>query len=254
MPYRFSSHSIIRRKFINGAALAACASFASFASLALATPSAIFAQDVKVSKPTTPASATVVQQIESMPAIPKTPAMVLEVLEVIPFELTKPYEHTMRKERPSVTRGHVMVIRSTNAMVMPRQVAEPVLLAGDARGGQTAERVSSGNDAELLVIVLPEWTVVGDDGVTRVVDPLSTRLYFATPELPERVDLAWIKSEGVKADAAGLAATLPTVAPSSVTPRRQFEDRTALGRLLADLLERHTPTDKDRIEALRAAN
>lgn len=239
---------------------------ATLASLLLLAPNALFAQVVQVSKPASPSSApssapsstpapiTAAQQVESMPAIPKTPAMVLEVLEVIPFELAKPYEHSMRKERPSVTRGHVLVIRSTNAMVLPRQVAEPVLLAGDARGGQTAERVSSGNESDLLVIVLPEWTVAGDDGVERPVDPMSTRLYFATPELPERVDLAWIKAEGVKADSVGLAKSLPTVAPAPVAPRRQFEDRTALGRLLADLMERHTPADKDRIDALRAAN
>ena len=62
--------------------------------------------------------------------------MVTEVLEAIPFELANSYVHNMRKDVVTVTRGHVLVIRAPKAFLVPRQLADSVLLVG----AQTAER------------------------------------------------------------------------------------------------------------------
>lgn len=185
------------------------------------------------------------RQIQGMPKVPTTPAAVLEVVASVPFVLDKPYQHGMRKVRHEVTRGHVLVLRCDPRYLLRRQTAEPVLVAG----AETAERINIGFDAGVLVTVVPEWREKGADGIERPVDPLTTPIYFATPELPERVDAAWIAAEAVKARAAGIA--VPPIATDARSPERRFADRDALNRFLADLVERHAPGERECAAALR---
>ncbi|MFM7261043.1 MAG: hypothetical protein ACKO3W_10610 [bacterium] len=217
-----------------------------YAGLALVLSSATVAaaQTQEVAPPSKPP----VQQ-RGMPAMPLTPAAVAELVEVIPFELATSFEHNMRKDRASYTRGHVLVIRAPEPYLVPRQVAEPVLLVG----GQTAERINTGVGTGLLVVVVPEWTERAADGTERAGDPAAARIWFASPELPERVDAAWIEAEETKARAAGVVAQAPRAATFSPSKTVKVADRNALGRVLADVVERHAPQESDRIEALRAA-
>lgn len=191
-------------------------------------------------------------QEEGMPAMPVTPASVTAVVEVIPFKLEKPYEHNMRKDRVQVTRGHVVVLRAPKPYLVARQVAEPVLLVG----AQTAERINVGDVSGVLLVVVPEWSERGADGVLRAGEPLSARMIFATPELPERVDAAWISRELTKADAANIPPSIgrtSAVVPGFTASRAlALVDRDALSRVLADLVERYSPNETDRIAALRA--
>lgn len=184
-------------------------------------------------------------QIEGMPKVPATPASVLEVVAAVPFVLDAPYTHDMRKDRRDVTRGHVLVLRCDPAYLLRRQVAEPVLVAG----AETAERVNIGVDSGLLVVLVPEWKAKGNEAVERAVDPLTTPIYFASPELPERVDAAWIAAEGAKAQAAGIAPA-PIAADARAASAR-FADRDALNRFLASVVERHAPTEVECVAALR---
>lgn len=188
-------------------------------------------------------------QVQGMPSVPATPAMVTEVLEAIPFELANSYVHNMRKDVVTVTRGHVLVIRAPKAFLIPRQLADSVLLVG----AQTAERCNVGYESGVLVVVVPQTSEVGSDGVTRVADPLRSRIYFASPELPERVDAAWIAAEAAKADAAKLPATC-AVNARALNGARTFDDRDALGLLIADLIARYAPDELERAEALRAVD
>ena len=159
------------------------------ANAALSLSSGALAQEVA------PALANPVAQEVHFPAMPATPALVTEVLAAIAFEVAAPYEHNMRKDRMMVTRGHVLVLRAPSALLVARQVAEPVLLVG----AQTAERINrgftAGKDSGVLIVLVPEWTERGADGVEHAGNPLASRIYFASPELPERVDAAWIASE-----------------------------------------------------------
>jgi hypothetical protein len=211
--------------------------------LAATVASAVRAQSQEVLPPAKPA-----QQVQGMPAMPATPASATELVEVIPFELAKPFEHNMRKDRVEYTRGHILVIRAPEAYLVPRQVAEPVLLVGQ----QTAERINTGLGTGLLVVVVPEWIERAEDGTETAGDPASARIWFATPELPERVDAAWIEAEGAKAVAAGVVAQAPRTGSFAAAKRVNLADRDALGRTLADVVERHAPQESDRIDALRA--
>jgi predicted lipid-binding transport protein (Tim44 family) len=120
-------------------------------------------------------------------------------------------------------------------------------------GGQTAERIAADLDSGLLVVLVPEWTERAKDGTERAGDPLSSRIVFATPELPERVDAAWIEAEQRKAADAGIAPRAR--AAGEPDPLRvEARDRDALGRFLADILERYAPGESDRIRDLRATS
>ena len=185
-----------------------------------------------------------------MPAMPVTPAAAAELIEVIPFELAQPFTHSMRRERPEYTRGHVLVLRAPEAYLVPRQVAEPVLLVG----GQTAERINAGYASGFLIVVVPEWRERGADGVERAGDPSTARIWFASPELPERVDAAWIDAAAASASKAGLAAAAPRVAGFAPAKAERFENRDALGRFLADIIAKRSPSETDVIDTLRATN
>ena len=214
---------------------AACAAFIA--------SNSTFAQEV-----TAPTKAPA--QEVGMPAMPATPAAAAELVEVIPFELTQSFTHSMRRERPEYTRGHVLVLRAPEAYLVPRQVAEPVLLVG----GQTAERINAGYASGFLIVVVPEWRERGADGVERAGDPSTARIWFASPELPERVDAAWIDAAAASASKAGLAAAAPRVAGFAPAKAERFENRDALGRFLADIIAKRSPSETDVIDTLRATN
>lgn len=218
----------------------------SLASLALWTAATSLAAPPAVPQDVKPSTARPVQ-IEGMPKVPSTPAPVLEVVEVVPFVLDASYTHDMRKDRHEVTRGHVLTLRCDPAYLLRRQVAEPVLLVG----AETAERINIGFESGLLVVIVPEWKVRGDDGVERAVDPTTAPMFFATPELPERVDAAWIAAEGKKAQAAGIAPA--PVAAAARGAAQSFADRDALNRFLAGVVERHAPAEGECAAALRGA-
>lgn len=203
----------------------------------------------EVTAPTKDSAKAPTQQV-GMPAMPATPAAAAELIEVIPFELAQPFTHSMRRERPEYTRGHVLVLRAPEAYLVPRQVAEPVLLVG----GQTAERINAGYASGFLIVVVPEWRERGADGVERAGDPSTARIWFASPELPERVDAAWIDAAAASASKAGLAAAAPRVAGFAPAKAERFENRDALGRFLADIIAKRSPSETDVIDTLRATN
>ena len=209
--------------------------------------SSTFAQEVTA--PTKDSAKAPTQQV-GMPAMPVTPAAAAELIEVIPFELAQPFTHSMRRERPEYTRGHVLVLRAPEAYLVPRQVAEPVLLVG----GQTAERINAGYASGFLIVVVPEWRERGADGVERAGDPSTARIWFASPELPERVDAAWIDAAAASASKAGLAAAAPRVAGFAPAKAERFENRDALGRFLAGIIAKRSPSETDVIDTLRATN
>jgi len=204
--------------------------------------SPLLAQDAAPRDTASPAK----QQVVGMPALPATPAAPIELVEVVPFELATPYEHNLRRDRHEVVRGHVVVVRAAPAYLVRRQVAEPVLIAGRS----TVERVNIGMATGLTVAIVPEWRERGADGVERAGDLRASRVFFASPELPERVDAAWIEAETRKAEAAGVPAA-PRLAKGAVQELRRFADRDALNRFLADLVERHAPDEAETAQALR---
>lgn len=145
-----------------------------------------------------PAQDPPVQAPSDLVPVPTTPASPIAIVAVQPFTIAQPYRHRFRKDGADFTGGHLLVIRAEAGFVQPRQVAEPVLCVGS----QTAERLWSDPAKGLIVAIVPSWIERADDGSERPGDPAVDLVWFASPELPERVDAAWIAAERTRAEAA----------------------------------------------------
>ena len=167
------------------------------------------------------------------PAIPATPAAIDGVVYSRAFTLEQGYNFAWNKERPLVTSGTILVLKVNPDLVIPRQVAEPVLYVGN----QTAQRVNFGNESGHVIAIVP-----GD------VDLSQSPIWFGTPELPERVDAATIKAERAKADAAGikpLSAAKIEVAVTRGGERLNVTDKSELLRSeISDLILQYSPQEK----------
>ncbi|MBU6208634.1 MAG: hypothetical protein KGR22_01850 [Planctomycetes bacterium] len=152
------------------------------------------------------AQAPPVQAPSDLPPVPATPAAPISIVAVQPFTIAEPYRHRFRKDGAEFTSGHLIVLRAEAGFVQPRQVAEPVLCVGS----QTAERLWSDPAKGLMVAIVPAWTERADGGTERPGDPSIDLVWFAAPELPERVDAAWIAAERARAEAALAGGRLST--------------------------------------------
>jgi len=169
------------------------------------------------------------------PPLPATPAPVDAVLHVRPFVLDEGFAFDWRKERPTVTRGTLVVLQVAPELVYPRQTAEPVLYVGE----QTAMRLNVGYPSGRVVAIVP-----GDPPGEGAL------VFFGTPELPERVTAATIAAEVTKARAAGIA-------PAARDARVRADGavtRANLAALLVDaaaLIDRYAPDESARAMSLR---
>lgn len=145
-----------------------------------------------------PAQAPPAQAPSDLMPVPATPAAPISVVAVQPFSIAQPYRHRFRKDGAEFASGHLLLIRAEAGFVQPRQVAEPVLCVGS----QTAERLWGDPAKGLIVAIIPAWTERAADGTERPGDPMVDLVWFASPQLPERVDAAWIAAERAQAEAA----------------------------------------------------
>lgn len=145
-----------------------------------------------------PASAPPAQVPSDLPPVPATPCAPIAIVAVQPFTIAQPYRHRFRKDGAEFTGGHLLLVRAEAGFVQARQVAEPVLCVGS----QTAERLWSDPAQGLIVAIVPAWTERAADGTERPGDPSTDLAWFASPELPERVDAAWIAAERARAETA----------------------------------------------------
>lgn len=133
--------------------------------------------------------------VAAPPQIPATPAAVQDIVFAQPFTLDQGEVSTWRADRPTVTSGYIIVLKVNPDLVYPRQSAEPVLYVGDT----TAERLNVGYRSGHVVAV-----VGADITGEKAMDLSKVKIWFGTPELPERVDAARIAQESALADAAGI--------------------------------------------------
>lgn len=174
------------------------------------------------------------------PAIPATPAAVEDVVYVRPFTLENGFRFDWSKERPLVTTGTLLVLKVDKDLVIPRQAAEPVLYVGDG----TAQRVNHGNESGHVIAIVP-----GD------VDWSKAAIWFGTPELPERVDAAIVKTERALADKAGIkpfSTEQINAAAAKGGERLNVADLDALLRgQVAELILEYSPQEKHLADAFR---
>jgi hypothetical protein len=185
------------------------------AALALAT----VPPSIPAPAPERPAATPPTQAPSDLAAIPATPAAPIAIVAVQPFTIAQPYTHRFRKDGSEFATGHLIVLRAEAGLVQPRQVAEPVLCVGS----QTAERLWSDPAKGLIVAIVPTWTERTADGTERPGDPAVDLVYFATPELPERVDATWIAAERARAEAALAGGTLRKAASPEVVRHARLD-------------------------------
>lgn len=133
--------------------------------------------------------------IAAAPQIPATPSAVQDIVFAQPFVLEQGEATTWRAEKPVVSSGYILVLKVNPDLVYPRQTAEPVLYVGDT----TAERMNVGYRSGYVVAVVGA-DVTGEQAM----DLSKVKIWFGTPELPERVDANRVAQESALADAAGI--------------------------------------------------
>ena len=156
-----------------------------------------------------------------------------------PFVLSESYAHEWRLEEPVVNAGWLLVLAVDPTYVAPRQAAMPVLMAGE----QTLECLNFGQDEGKVVVILP-----GPE-----IDLGSTPFWFGSPELPERVDAAWIAGERSRAHPADLVSfTAGEIAAARARGGAPLElaDRVALHREAGMLILEHSPREREIAETL----
>lgn len=177
-----------------------------------------------------------------------TPRGVRGLVFAQPFAMQQSFAHVWRAESPQVVGGWLVVLEVDPELVVPRQMAEPVLYVGD----QTAERVNHGDASGRLIAIVP--CRLDANGAPEL-DLAQSPIWFGSPDLPERVDARNVRAERARAQAAGIApssAQAVASARSAAGPMRVFADRTELERYAAGLVLAWAPEEREYAESLLA--
>lgn len=184
--------------------------------------------------------------ISSVPPIPATPAAIAELVLARPFTLDEPYVHEWRTEKPRVDAGWIIVVRAERDLVRPRQVAQPVLMVGS----QVAEPMNIGYGSGLVVALVPAQRA--KDGTVDL-DLSAVPIWFAQPELPERMDAGDIDAQRRLAEASGIgpgAAATVDAAKARGGAIARLADREALDKVTGALIRTHAPDESERADQL----
>ena len=185
--------------------------------------------------------------VAAPPQMPATPAPVQDIVFAQPFTLDQGEVSTWRAERPMVTSGYILVLKVNPDLVYPRQSAEPVLYVGDT----TAERLNVGYRSGHVVAVVGA-DITGDDAM----DLSKVKIWFGTPELPERVDANRIAQESALADAAGIQPFSADKIGDLLAQNDTLSEPTKAGILneVASLIRRFSPQEEELAVAYDASS
>lgn len=167
------------------------------------------------------------------PAPAAAPGGVQGLVYARPFALAEAYAHDWRAEPVDVHGGWLLVLDVAPELSVPRDEAEPVLYGG----GQTLERIGTGQGSGRLVAILP-----GD------ADLASTPFWFGAPQLPERLTGAMLASARAEAEAAGVrpfGAEAVAAAEKAGGEPLVLPGRTELRQAAAELVLAHSPGEED---------
>lgn len=185
--------------------------------------------------------------IAAPPQVPATPAAVQDIVFAQPFTLDRGEVSTWRAERPMVESGYILVLKVNPDLVYPRQSAEPVLYVGDT----TAERMNVGYRSGFVVAV-----VGADITGEKAMDLSKVKIWFGTPELPERVNANRIAQESALADAAGIKAFDADKIAALLEQNETLNEQTKAGILneVAAQIRRFSPQEEELAVALDASS
>jgi len=185
--------------------------------------------------------------IAAPPQVPATPAAVQDIVFAQPFTLEKGEVSYWRAERPTIESGYILVLKVNPDLVYPRQSAEPVLYVGDT----TAQRLNVGYRSGHVVAVVGA-EITGD----KAMDLSKVKIWFGTPELPERVDANRIAQESALADAAGIKAFDAEKIGNLLAQNDTLSERDMSGIHddVAALIRRFSPQEENVAAALEAGS
>jgi hypothetical protein len=174
------------------------------------------------------------------PPIPPTPAPVNDILYARPFTLEHGYNYTSSKERPWVTEGTLLVLKVNPALVQPREIAMPVLYAGN----QPAERLNRGNESGCVIVIVPGK-----------VDLTQTPIWFGAPNFAHMVDNAAANTQRELAEKAGIKpfstekvdAALAAGGKAIKAP----DERALLRDVVSELILKYSPQEKQLAKEFR---
>lgn len=184
--------------------------------------------------------------VAAPPQTPATPAAVQDIVFAQPFTLDQGEVSTWRAERPVVDSGYIIVLKVNPDLVYPRQSAEPVLYVGDT----TAQRMNVGYRSGYVVAVVGA-EITGEQAM----DLSKVKIWFGTPELPERVDANRIAQESALADAAGIKAFSAEKISNLLAQNETLSERTMAGILddVAAQIRRFSPQEEELAVSLDAS-
>jgi len=168
---------------------------------------------------------------EAAPPLPETPAPVQALVSARPFVLDEDLRISWYRGLEATRHGYLLVIAVDPELVYPRQSAEPVLYVE----GRMAPRANVGYLSGHVVAFVP-----GE------LDLEKARVWFGTPELPERVGSETGRLELERAQAAGVRPIGADAARRALErggPLLELRDFAALGSHMAGLVREHAPED-----------
>lgn len=170
-------------------------------------------------------------------APPATPAAIKGILVAQPFTLTTPFDFVWIKEKPRISSGTLVVLEVDKALVVPRNMLEPVLFAGDS----TVMRLNHGHLSGRVIGIVPPS-----------VDLTTAPMWFGTPDLPERVTAETVAAERAKAEKTAIR-PLPATQLSAArrAPASAKDLATLLRTTVADLVLEFSPEEKSLAEIWR---
>ena len=176
--------------------------------------------------------------VAAPPQLPATPAPVQDIVFAQPFTLDQGEVSNWRAERPEITSGYILVLKVDRDLVYPRQTAEPVLYVGDT----TAQRLNVGYRSGHVVAV-GGADITGEDAL----DLSEVKIWFGTPELPERVDANRIAQESALAAAAGVKPFSATKIDTLLSQNGTLNEAAMTGILddVASLIRRFSPQEEE---------
>lgn len=174
------------------------------------------------------------------PPVPNTPAPVDELVYARSFTLEQGYHHYWSKERPWTTTGTLLVLKVDKVLVVPRQIAMPVLYVGD----QPAQRINQGHKSGYVIAVVPDK-----------VDLTKVPIWFGAPGLPPNVDAATAKAQRALAENAGIKPFPEKQVKAALNrggdPLRAPDQQALLRGEVAELILKYSPQEKKLAEDFR---
>jgi hypothetical protein len=160
-----------------------------------------------------------------VPVAPASPQAggVQRIVSAQPFLLERAWRHVWRAEQPAFDAGWLVVLEVDPALVVPRNVEEPVLYAGS----QTVERVNFGHGSGRVVAIIPS---ARDEHGNVALDLATTPMWFGDAMLPERVNAVRAADELARAVAKGVRPMVVPVAGEllRLPSRDELDERAAV--------------------------